>query len=350
MKRLFWHLFIIWAVLPLGVLAQDNKATETPVGSKEPDVAYKNFKDAYAAGNQALKDKKWGDAFAAYKAAEDLATSDIGKAQADNAQGWVLLKEKKWKEAKEILSKAAEADPDNKTVQKNLGVACYRMYEYGFAGVPVLREAIKDLEISDDTEFLDMAKGAQTREDSYTQMTPEPEPNLDGLNFKALTALGDKVQSKGQFDLALKIFKKAEDVAVSPGAKGAAANRQGKVLIDARRPNESIPYFERAVKYQPNEKVFLNNLGFSYWVLYDSGKGTVSDLKKAADVFYKGNAVDPSYHVDNLKMAVEELKEVDPESAKAYTIKEDKGDGAGAEDDNTVKKEDSGTKTDQDTK
>ncbi|MGH7739433.1 MAG: hypothetical protein ACREL1_04730, partial [bacterium] len=98
--------------------------------------------------------------------------------------------------------------------------------------------------------------------------------------------------------------------------------------LDASRPTESIPYFERAATDQPTEKVYLNNLGYSYWVLYDSGKGTEADLKKSVDAFYKANAIDPSYHPENMTMALDELKDVDPDAAKAYDKGEDTSDDA----------------------
>ena len=82
------------------------------------------------------------------------------------------------------------------------------------------------------------------------------------MNFKALSALGDKLQSEGKFDQALKVFKQAEAMADSPAAKATAANRQGKVLLDARRPPESIPYFEQAVKDQPNRESLFKQPGF----------------------------------------------------------------------------------------
>ena len=47
-------------------------------------------------------------------------------------------------------------------------------------------------------------------------------------------------------------------------------------------------------------------------------------MKKAVDAFYKANSIDASFHSENLKMALDELKEVDPEAAKAYTVKDDK--------------------------
>ena len=37
----------------------------------------------------------------------------------------------------------------------------------------------------------------------------------------------------------------------------------------------------------------------------------------------KMNAIDASYHHDNLELALDELKEVDPDAAKAYTVKDD---------------------------
>ena len=85
----------------------------------------------------------------------------------------------------------------------------------------------------------------------------------------------------------------------------------------------SVEYFEQAVKLQPKEKTYLNNFGWSNWTLYVSGKGGEAELKKAVESFYKMNSLDPSYHGESLKMALEELKEVDPGTAKAYTIKDD---------------------------
>ncbi len=329
MKKLVGIVFILIVFL-WGWLLQGQ--TPTPAATRaENTLHFKTFKEAFAAGNQSLKEKKWNKAVEAYLQAENLATSDKGKSQALNAQGWALLKEKKWKEAKEVLERSVQADPGYKIAMKNLGLACFRLYDYGFSGLDVLDEAIKNLEGVGDAEELERAKGARTREESYTQVTPQPESKWEGLNYKALTALGDKAQTEGRFGIALKIFKRAEEVGISPAAKGAAANRQGKVLLDARRPSESIPYFERAVKFQPNEKVFLNNLGFSYWVYYDSGKGNADDLKKSVNAFYKANAVDPSFHNENLKMALEELKGVDSEAAKAYAIKEDKDEEAESE-------------------
>ena len=337
-------LFCLLAVfiLPIAVLADDKAApsaapkdtTSKAESAAAPaaSVSFKSFKEAYTAGNQALKERNFEAAVSAYGEAENLSTTPKGKSQAANAQGWALLKAKKWEEAKKALGRAVEEDADNKVAMKNLGVASFRRYEYGFAGVDELKEAVKNLEASgENQELLERAKGALTREDAYAQATATPvvEVSTDGLNFKALTALGDKLQTEGKFDQALKVFKVAETIAKSPASKAAASNRQGKVLLDARRPHESVPYFEKAVENLPKEKIYLNNMAFSYWVLYDSGKGKVDDLKKAVDAFYKANAIDASFHSDNLKMALDELKEVDPEGAKAYGVKEDKEDAVG---------------------
>lgn len=317
------HFFWMLALLSLPFVAQaEDKKKDAPAVST---ASFKTFKEAYAAGNQALKDRKFQEAVADYAAAEGLATSAKGKGDAANAQGWAYLKAKKWQEAKKALEHAVEINSENKVALKNLGVACFRLYEYGFADVDELKDAVKNLEASgENQELLERAKGALGREEAYAQVTPVVE-STSGMNFKALLALGDKLQSEGRFDEALKAFKEADAVAKAPAAKGAAANRQGKVLLDSRKPTESIAFFEQAVKAQPTEKVFQNNLGFGYWVLYDSGKGKAEDLKKAVDAFYKANSIDASYHGDNLKMALDELKEVDPEAAKAYTAKEDEG-------------------------
>lgn len=329
-KVLFLAILIVTA-LPLASRA-DDKAAAPP--------SFSSFRDAYAAGNEALKDRKFDDAVAAYSQAEGLASTPKGKSQAANAQGWTLLKARKLAEAKKALSRAVEEDDTNKVAQKNLGVVSYSLYEYGLAGKEELSEAVKNLEASgENPEQLELAKGDQAREQSYAEVTPEPVPDLSGMKYKQLCDLGDKLQVEGKFDSAMKVFKQAEAIAVSPESKASAANRQGKVLLDSRRPAESVSYFEQAVNYKPADKqlkVFLNSLGLSYWSLYDSGKGTAEDLKKSVDAFYKANSIDASFHTDNLKMALDELREVDPDAAKAYSVNEDKDE---SEDDKTDAKD-----------
>ncbi|HVM31958.1 MAG TPA: tetratricopeptide repeat protein [bacterium] len=285
--------------------------------------AFNTFKEAYAAGNQALKDRRFTAAAADYGAAEGLVASPKSKSEAANAQGWAYLKAKDWADAKDSLARAVSEDGGNKTALKNLGACSYSLYEYGLAGVEELKAAIDHLAASGDSpELLDRAKADLAREDSYAQATPGPEPKLAGQSFKALLSIGDQAQAQGRFDLALKAFKAAETLSSTSAGKGVAANRAGKALLDARRIRDSVAYFERAVADQPKEKVYLNNLGYSYWVLYDSGKGTLADLKKAVDVFYRANAIDPSYHSENMTMALDDLKDADPSAAAAY----DKGD------------------------
>jgi tetratricopeptide (TPR) repeat protein len=319
MKRQ-WVLLISVAGLsgvPLNGWSQ-NSSTASSSGSVAPP-AFSTFKEAYAAGNQDLKNRKFTQAASDYGAAENLASSPKSKSEAANAQGWAYLKGKDWQDAKASLAEAVSQDGGNKTALKNLGAASYSLYEYGLAGTDELKAAIQNLDASGNSpELLDRAKADLAREESYAQATPAPEPKLGGQSFKALLAIGDDAQAQGQFDLALKAFKQAEALSSTAAGKGAAANRAGKALLDARRPPESVAFFERAVAAQPKEKVYLNNLGYSYWVLYDSGKGTTADLKKAVDVFYKANAIDPSYHSENMTMALDELKDIDPDAAKAY--------------------------------
>jgi tetratricopeptide (TPR) repeat protein len=322
----------IWVILGLPVLAsaQDSTPTDMTPAESTPVATssdFKAFKDAYAAGNQALKDHKLDEAAADYGDAETLATSDKGKSQAANAQGWAYWKAKKLEEAKRAFGRAVEENGDNKVALKNLGVVSYRMYEYGLSGVSALKDSVNNLQASgDDQELLDRANGDLSREEGYAQVTPEPARDIFKMRFKELCSYGDKLQADGQFDAAMKAFKQAEAVAVSPDAKGTAANRQGKLLLDSHHPGEAVADFEQAVGYKSSDKqlkVFLNSLGLSYWSVYDSGKGKEDELKKSVDAFYKMNSIDASYHHENLEMALDELKEVDPEAAKSYTVKDD---------------------------
>ncbi|HVZ81266.1 MAG TPA: tetratricopeptide repeat protein [bacterium] len=316
-----------WVVLgmfliPVGAGAQSDKGASAQV---EP--SYGSFKEAYSAGNDALKDRRFKDAAKAYGAAETLASTPKGKSQMANAQGWALLKAKDLEGAQKDFSRAVEQDAGNKVALKNLGVVEYHLYEYGLADAVILADVIKNLEASgDDPELLERAKADQTREESYAKSTPEPAPDLTRMGFKELCAYGDKIQEEGQFKEAMKVYKMAEDAAHSADAKGSAANRQGKLLLDTHHPADAVPHFERSLTYKLSDKekkVFLNSLGVSYLAIYDSGKGKGGELKKAVDCFYQMNSIDPSYHHDNLEMALDELREVDPEAAKAYSAKDE---------------------------
>ena len=93
-----FKLFCLLAVfiLPIAVLADDkavpkdtpSKAESAP--AQASSVSYKSFKEAYAAGNQALKERNFESAVSAYSEAENLSTTPKGKSQAANAQGWAL--------------------------------------------------------------------------------------------------------------------------------------------------------------------------------------------------------------------------------------------------------------------
>ncbi len=310
-----------------GAAAPESNPTVVAASNSSASPEFKTFKEAYAAGNQSLKDRKLDESAADYDAAENLASSDKGKSQAANAQGWAYWKAKKLEDATKAFSRAVEENGDNKVALKNLGVVSYRSYEYGLSDVSALKDSIKNLEASgDDQELLDRAKGDLSREEGYAQITPEPPQDISKMKFKELCSYGDKLQSEGEFDKAMKAFKQAESVAVSADAKGTAANRQGKLLLDFHHPGEAAAKFEQAVGYKPSDKelkVFLNSLGLSYWSIYDSGKGKGEELKKSVDAFYKMNSIDASYHHENMEMALDELKEVDPDAAKAYSVKDD---------------------------
>jgi tetratricopeptide (TPR) repeat protein len=325
-----WMLCFMLLALPLNIWADKQGAGRESFQEKKHESSFESFKSAYSAGDLALKSRKFDEAVANYLAAEKLATNNKRMSDAANAQGWAFIRANNWKNAKDSFSRAVKADPKNKLAMKNLGVTEFRLYEYGLAGVEELKESVINLEASgENIEMLESAKAALNREDSFLEATPMPETDLSKMNFKSLLVLGDKAQFHGQYQLAMKAFKQAETIAISPISKAAAANRQGKAMLDARRPSEAVVCFEHAVKAQPVEKVYLNNLGYGYWILYDSGKGGKSELKKAVDAFYLVNSIDPSYQSDNLKTALNELKEVDPEAAKAYAVMEDLDETAG---------------------
>ncbi len=298
--------------------------------------SYSQYKEAYEAGNKALAARQWDEAVDAYDQAAKLAGIKTVQAKSANAKGWVLLTARRLPQAQAAFQEAVNYDPSNKLALSNLAYVSFRMYEAGIAGKEALDKAAEVLETCknlDETyksDLREQVKAAIGREEMYAKAVAPSETPRSGMGYKAAAALGDVAQSQGQFDLALKAFAIAEKDANSPVAKGSAANRSGKALLDGRRPKEALAHFERAVNFQPKEKVFLNNLGNAYWVLYDSGQGNAEDLKKSVELFDKVNAIDPSYRAENLKMALEELRNVDPSAAEAYS-KEEVEDGAGDE-------------------
>lgn len=329
--------FLVSALLfagagPAAAMDDNNKKKASEAAASEP--SFTDFREAYSAGDAALSAGRYAEAAAAYGQAEEHAQTDEGRSQAANAYGYALMKARRYAEAVEPLERAVRFDPSNKVALSNLGFAHYRKYEFGWAGRQALEKGIEYLELaakvdpSYKPELLERAKADLAREELYAQATPITEEPAAGMGYKAAVELGDRAQAQGQFDLAVRAFRQAEQDARSPRAKASAANRQGKALLDARKPGEALVHFQRAVELDPEEKVFLNNLGFAYWMLWDSGKGDVEDLKKAVGVFYKVNEMDASYHSQNFWMALSALKETDPEAAKAYEVQEQ---GAGSE-------------------
>jgi len=287
-------------------------------------ASHSTYKEAYEAGNKALAERDWDGAVDAYDQAVKMSSSKSGRSKAANAKGWVLLKARRLAEAQTSFQEAVDLDPKSTLSMSNLAFAAYLQYESGLAGEEALTkaretlEACKKVDPSYKSDVCDRVQSALERLDAYAKATPVAEVPKPGMGYKAAAALGDEAQARGQFDLAIQAFEIAEKDANSSVAKGAAANRKGKALLDARRPKDALVCFERAVKLQPNEKVFLNNLGYAYWVLYDSGQGGIEALKAALAAFEKVNGIDASYRADNLEMALNELRQVDPEAAKAY--------------------------------
>ena len=323
---------LCWAVV--GISAAADK-TDSSKASKVSTVTFANFREAYDAGNRLLRERKFQSAVDAYTQAENFASAPSVKSQAANAAGWTLVKARKWSEAREIFRRAVQYDPKTKPALGNLGYSALKIYQYGLGSDPDFEEALKSLEACSaidpayKADLLESAKTIQARHESNGTVTPIPAPKA-GVSYMEAKTLGDKAQAQGQYDLALQYFKKAEAGATTAKAKGAAANRQGLVLLEARRPKEAVVHFERAMKAEPSEKIFLNNLGLAYWTLYDAGLADTAVLKQAVDAFYKSNGMDASYHGENLRMALNELKEADPESAKPYDSKKDPETGEAA--------------------
>ncbi len=310
--------------------------TPAAASAPAPSSTFSTFRDAYDAGNGFLKDRKFDLAVDAYNQAEKLTSSASAKSQAANTAGWTLIRARRWNQALETLRRAAQIDPKNKVALGNLGYASLKIYQYGLGGPDNLKEAAKALEACSaldpayKADLLESVKTIQSREDSYAQATPVAETPKAGMSFKGAVALGDQAQAQGQYDLAIQFFKRAEASASSPQAKGSASNRIGLALLEYRRPKEALEPFERAVKTDPKEKVFLNNLGLADWTLYDAGLGDQDSLRKSVDAFYKANTMDASYHGENLKMALDEYREVDPVGSKDFDSKHDPATGEAA--------------------
>lgn len=173
-----WRMLGLWILVPGWLGAQtpilDETRSSASSTASRASSSFKTFKEAYKAGNQAFKDHQWSAAAEDYSQAASLALSDKAKSQALNSKGWILIKQKKWKASQAVLNQAVQADASNKTAEKNLGIASYRIYEYGLGGVEDLKIAITHLDAGGDTDLLEMAKGDQAREETFSQVTPSP--------------------------------------------------------------------------------------------------------------------------------------------------------------------------------
>jgi tetratricopeptide (TPR) repeat protein len=320
-----FFVWIIFVLLYLKPVMGWSQLTLQPSGSSSE--VFTSFQTAYQAGDQLMHQNGWKGAIQAYQQAVSLTTNHYLKSVAENSEGWAWITLHNYSRAKRSLKRAIHYDSSNKVALSNLGVVYYRMYEFGLEGIRSLKQAIKyfkkcnAIDANYHPELLIRAQEDLDDVDSWAQATPIPSRELrKSLSYQDSIALGDQAQSQGQLPLALKAFQLAAREAHSMRSKASAINRQGKAWLDYHFPSKALSYFKQAVKLEPNQRIYLNNLGFTYWEIYDSGLGNISDLIHAVNLFYRVNALGDSYRIENFKMALAELQRVDPKDAQKYEV------------------------------
>ncbi len=137
-------------------------------------------------------------------------------------------------------------------------------------------------------------------------------------DFKSFFSAGNQAMDEGRWDDAIESLAKAEEIAgTDKNGRSPAANCQGLVHMKCRQWKEAVPHFERAVNYNPENKVALNNLGLTQMNIHQYGLGDLDNLKRAVESYEKLAALDPDYRAANRELVKKMLAEAEALTAKA---------------------------------
>ncbi len=144
-------------------------------------------------------------------------------------------------------------------------------------------------------------------------------------DFKSFFSDGNQAMDEGRWNDALESLAKAEEIAgTDKNGRSPAANCQGLVHMKSRQWKEAVPHFERAVNYNPENKVALNNLGLTLMNIHQYGLGDLDNLKRAAESYEKLAALDPDYRAANRELVKKILIEAEALAAKTKAASDDK--------------------------
>ncbi len=265
----------------------------------------------------ALDAGRLDEAVAAYRQAEDAATSPAGKSAGANGAGFALLRFHRPADAIPHLERAVAADPANKVAWNNLGSALLTRYECGQGDRAVLARA---LEAFRKAGAIDSAYAAPNiaLATSYDQQEtaiadavaarngkPAAAPAATG-NSRSYAAAGDAAEKAADPDLALANYARAEAVAGTGKGRANAANLSGLVELRRHRPEQALEHFRRATAADGTNRYAWNNRGAAARVAYSCG-GDRARLDEAVAAFKRVGEIDPAYRPENREWADKEL-------------------------------------------
>ncbi|NOU19784.1 MAG: tetratricopeptide repeat protein, partial [Bacteroidales bacterium] len=136
-------------------------------------------------------------------------------------------------------------------------------------------------------EAIDCYKNAVDLKKKYYD-DPEDQNELD-YYYEFLSEAYSKAGRLNEF---IEIFEKSGDLNDNPDKKAIVYNRIGNLFANSNKEQEAIPYYIKAIKFDPHRPIYLCNLGLTYMTLEQLDeaikyyKQAIELYRKSPDDFY----------------------------------------------------------------
>jgi tetratricopeptide (TPR) repeat protein len=279
------------------------------------------IKDTFRRGSEALQNRDFAQAIAAYGEAEAECRTDDCRANAANGIGFAYMKNRQWADAIPHFARAISLAPEHKVAVNNLGFCHLKLYQSGISGTPALESALAafteaaEIDPAYRPDNLTLAQSyieqhrkwlaAEVARSDFPPRTLSPSGTYQSYKEAALAA-----EEEGDFAFAQAAYERAETAATTQKGRAAAANLRGLLALKMREPQAARDHFSRSVKLNPESKYAWNNLGATLMRIYEFGMGGKELVEESVEAFKKVAEIDNNYKPDNLNQALKLLEEL----------------------------------------
>ena len=283
-------------------------------------------KDAFQRAGEALQNRDFTQAIAAYKEAGESCRNDECRANAANGLGYAYMKNREFAAAiphfERAISLVSAQNTDLAKVSlNNVGFSQLKLYQSGVSGTPALESAlaafskVAEIDSSYRPDNLNLVKSYMEQHQKWAAAAVAradfpPRQLAASGNYTTYKEAALAAEEEWDFAFAQAAYERAEAVANTSKGKASAANMRGLLDLKMRNPKAARENFSRSVQLNPESKYAWNNLGASLMRLYEFGMGGTELVQEAVEAFTKVQAIDPTYKPENLSQAQHLLQEL----------------------------------------